>query len=146
MRSDVIQSHYNILLTSTGAKVVQFCGHRLHVHPSFQLFMSTPIFPTHVSPSLASQVSVINFSPSLPLAEDLLLNIAFNMATGKGVGFIETCEGIASYKAELLSLDGEMFSKLPVNDQEECYWWSTEKIANIVAKKNEVRGLLLYVL
>lgn len=122
--------------------MVHFCGHRLHVHSTFKLFMTTPISPTLLSPSLASQVSVINFSSSIPLAEDILLDTIFDVATRKGTDFIETTRDLASCKAELVSLDEEMFSKLPVNGKDGCYWWSTEKIADIVSKKNGVCSLL----
>ena len=128
---------YTHFVTS-GAKMAQFCGHRLHVHSSFKLFMTTPIPPTLLSSSLASQVSVINFSSSIPLAEDILLDTIFDLATRKGTEFLETTRVMASCKAGLVSLDEEMFSKLPVNEKDGCYWWSTEKIANIVAKKNGV--------
>ena len=143
----VLTQCYSLCYTSD-AKMVQFCGHRLHVHSSFQLFMTTPISPTLLSPSLASQVSVINFSPSIPLAEDILLDTIFDMATKKGTEFLETTRDIASCKAEFVSLDEEMFSKLPVNGKEGCYWWSTEKIDNIVTKKNGVcsRCMLYFVI
>ena len=123
----------------SGAKMVQFCGHRLHVQASFQLFMTTTVPPSHLSPSLASEVSVVNFTSSLPLAEDLLVDIAFNMMTGKGNDFRDTSKGIAVCKAQLRSLNEELFDKLPMNGKEDCYWWSSEKITNIMSKKNEVQ-------
>ena len=46
--------------------------------------------------------------------------------------------GIAECKAEIRSLEGEFFAKLPVDGKEVCYWWSTEKITNIVTKKEQV--------
>ena len=118
--------------------MVHFCGHRLHIHRSFQLFMTTTAHPGHISPSLASQVTVINFPTSLPLAEDLLVETAFNMATGSGDEFREVSRGIASCREKLNVLDEELFGKLPMHEKEGCYWWSTEKITNIVSKKNEV--------
>ena len=118
--------------------MVQFCGHRLHVHPSFSLLLTTPLSPSSLSSSLASQVSIITFPTSLPLAEDVLVDTAFNILTERTGEFIEASKGIAACKAELRSLEGEFFAKLPVNGKEGCYWWSTEKIANIVAKKEEV--------
>ena len=136
---------YTHFVTS-GAKMVQFCGHRLHVHSSFKLFMTTPIPPILLCPSLASQVSVINFSSSIPLAEDILLDTIFDMATRKGTAFLETTRDMASCKAELVSLDEEMFSKLPLNGKDGCYWWSAEKIANIVAKKNGVCAMYIMLL
>ena len=118
--------------------MVQFCGHRLHVHSSFQLFLTTTAVPTSISPSVASEVCVISFSSSLPLAEDILTDTTFNVATGNIDHCIEVSTGVASFKEELRSLDGELFEKLPMNAKEGCYWWSTEKISNIVSKKNEV--------
>ena len=118
--------------------MVQFCGHRLHVHPSFSLLLTTPLSPSSLSSSLASQVSIITFPTSLPLAEDVLVDTAFNILTERTGEFIEASKGIAACKAELRSLEREFFAKLPVNGKEGCYWWSTEKIANIVAKNEEV--------
>ena len=76
-----------------GAKIVQFCGHRLHVHAAFSLLLTTPLPPSSISPSLASQVSIILFPTSLPLAEDLLIDTAFNMLTGREGEYIEASKG-----------------------------------------------------
>lgn len=51
---------------------------------------------------------------------------------------MEASKGIAACKAELRSLEEEFFAKLPVDGKEICYWWSTEKISNIVTNKDQV--------
>ena len=127
-----------VYISFLGAKMVQFCGHRLHVHPSFSLLLTTPLPPSSLSPSLASQVSPITFPASLPLTEDILVDTAFNMLTERAGEFMEVSKGIAACKAELRLLEGEVFSKLPVDRKEACYWWSTEKITNIVTNKDQV--------
>ena len=127
-----------IIVSYVGAKIVQFCGHRLHVHPSFSLLLTTPLSPSSLSPSLASLVIIVSFPASLPLTEDILVDTAFNMLTGKEGEYMEACKGIAAGKAELRSLEGEFFAKLPVDGKEACYWWSTEKISNIVTNKDQV--------
>ena len=66
------------------------------------------------------------------------MDTAFNIVTGKAGEFVETSRAIAMCKAELRLLEEECFDKLPVDGKEGCYWWSTDKITNIVAKKNEV--------
>lgn len=58
----------------TGALLLDFCGHRIHINKSFQLVMTTgcpSVLTTHQT--LSCHLHLINASPSLPLTIELLL-------------------------------------------------------------------------
>ena len=60
------------VLPHTGAKVVQFCGWKLHVHPTVSLTLATSAPPPSLPPELLTATSVVSFASSLPLAQERL--------------------------------------------------------------------------
>ena len=86
-----------------GAKVIRFCGRKLHVHPSFHLCLSTASPPHTLPPALLTNTAVVDFSASLPLACELLLDSAFQVGEVLPLLFKEfvyccVCCGRVSYK------------------------------------------------
>lgn len=129
-------------LFADGTKVVHFCGHRLHVHPRFRLYL-TNVFPLSSIPaSLCSDLNVISLSPSIPLSQDILLNESFQVLfPDESSHFVAVCEKIARGKERLRALEAELFASLPKKGRMEHYSQSTEKISKIVDQKMEVKVL-----
>lgn len=136
--SSLAISHYNCFLSS-GAKVIRFCGRKLHVHPSFHLYTTTTSAPQEVSTALATDTTIINFSVSLPLAQELILKTAFQMFFGRqNEECGEICQKIAEFRERLTSVEAEVFEKLQAQGQEDNYWWSAEKIGQLITTMKEV--------
>ena len=125
-------------LTDT-TKVIQFCGHRLHIHPKFRLYltMTTPI--TSLPPSLSSDLTVINLGSSVPLAQDILLDEAFQvLLPEESADFVAVCAEVAELKKRLCQLESEVFRSLPKGGKMQNYWQATNEIKETVNLKNEV--------
>ena len=123
--------------------MIHFCGHRLHVHPRFQLYLTTTVPPSSLPLSLLSDLNVINLSVTVPLAQDILLNSALQVLLPKeSSGFVELYSEIAALKDRLRELEENIFKSLPKEGKMDSYWSSTDKITNIVAMKNEVMLML----
>ena len=123
-----------------GTKVAQFCGHRLHVHPRFRLYLTTVSPLSSIPASLLSDLNVINLSPSIPLSQDVLLNETIRvLLPDESSHFVVVCEEIARGKERLGALEAELFASLPKEGRTESYWQSTEKISKIVDQKMEVK-------
>ena len=117
--------------------MVQLCGHRLHVHPSFQLYLTTTTPSTAIPSSLRDDVSMISCDVTMPVAQDLLLEAAVGILGNKSMkdGFRTSCEGVAMCRSQLKQLEIELIEQLPSPGKEQSYWLCTEKIATTVAKK-----------
>ena len=48
------------------------------------------------------------------------------------------CENVAKTKSELRELDKNLFESLPKEEKTDSYWHSTEKIKDIMSKKDKV--------
>lgn len=119
--------------------VIIFCGHRLHVHPRFSLYLTTTTHPSSLPPSLLSDLNVINLGPSVPLAQDLLLDEAFLvLLPEESSSFRAVCHDIAKHKERLKQLEGEVFDSLPKEGRTESYAYSTDRITAVVELINEV--------
>ena len=134
-----------LLPLSDTTRVIHFCGHRLHVHPKFRLFLTTstatisPSPSTSLPPSLTSDLSYINLGPSVPLTQDILLHTAFQVLLPKeSARFGEVCVEVAGLKAKLCQLEEEVFNCLPKEGRERNYWQSTESIVELVSQKDKV--------
>lgn len=122
-------------------RVIHFCGRRLHVHPNFQLYLTTTVPPSALPPSLISDLNVINLCPSVPLAQDLLLDEAFRLLLpDESTGFSAECAEIATQKETLGKLENDVFDSLPKDSDGGSYWHSTDLIVKTVQLKNEVCG------
>lgn len=120
-------------------RVIQFCGHRLYVHRAFQLYLTTTTPLSAMSSSLRSDLSVINLPPSVPLAQDILLDEAWHaLLPQESTGFGPACEEIARGKQRLGELEEDVFTNLPKEGRMDNYWHATEEIGKIVEQKNEV--------
>ena len=121
-----------------GSKVIKFCGRQLHVAPSFHLYLTTTDPPNTISPSLSTTMTVINCASSLPLSQEMLLDTAFHVFHEQGwTELRKTVEGVAKCRSEVTKLERELFESVG-REEEGGYWWSTEKIAKIMAAKKEV--------
>lgn len=120
--------------------MIHWCGHRLHVHPSFQLYLTTTTPPTAIASSIKDDVSVVSCDVTLPVAKNLLLEIAVDILGSKDMkdDFRTSCEGVAKCRSHLKQLEEELIKQLPSAGKEQSYWLITEKIANTVTKKNKV--------
>lgn len=119
--------------------MIHFCGRRLHVHPRFQLYLTTVAPLSSMPASLLSDLSVINLCPSVPLAQDVLLNDTFRtLLPDESSHFVTVFEEMARDKETLGALEKEVFASLPREGRTESYWHSTENIGKIVEQKNEV--------
>ena len=122
----------------TGSKVIKFCGRQLHVAPSFHLYLTTTDPPNTISPSLSTTTTVINCASSLPLSQEMLLDTAFHVFHEQGWAELrKTVGGVAKCRSEVTKLERELFESVG-REKEGGYWWSTEKIAKIIAAKKEV--------
>ena len=134
------------MIYCTGSKVIKFCGRQLHVAPSFHLYLTTTDPPNTISPSLSTTTTVINCASSFPLSQELLLDTAFHVFHEQGwVELREAVEGVAKCRSEVTKLERELFASVGRQGREEegGYWWSTEKIAKIMAAKKEVWSTLM---
>lgn len=121
------------------SKVIHFCGHRLHVHSKFQLYLTTTTHPSALPTSLTSILNVVNLSSSIPLAQDVLTTLAFQTLFPEGYQrFRQECEEIAKLKGELRELEKKVFESLPKERNMENYWQSTDKISSLLRTKHEV--------
>ena len=120
--------------------MVQLCGHRLHVHPSFQLYLTTTTPPTAIPSSLRDDVTVVSCDVTMAVAQDLILEAAVGLLGSNDMkgGFRTSCEGVATCRSQLKQLEQELIEQLPSPGKEQSYWLCTEKIATTVTKKNEV--------
>ena len=128
-------------LITVGVNIVQLCGHRLHVHPSFKLYLTTPTPLMSLPPSLRDLVTLISCDVSQPVAADLLMNTALSTLGGSEASeeVKRSCVGVASCKAQLEELGQQLFNQLPCRGKEPVYRVCTEKFSASVARKNEVR-------
>ncbi len=119
---------------------MQLCGHRIHVHSSFKLYLTTTTPLSSLTPSLRDDVTLISLDVSHPVAVDLLLSTALEKLGGQE--FIEkverSCVGVASCKEQLANLEGVLLSQLPTNGKDPVYVVCTERIAATVDKSNQV--------
>ncbi len=121
------------------SRVIHFCGHRLRVHPRFQLYMTTLSPPETLPPSLTTDVNTVNMELSFPLVLDALLDVSFELFLEEGHSqFRILCGDVASLKERLRSLEEEVFRSLPKEGRGSSYWSFTEKIEDIVRIENEV--------
>ena len=126
--------------TADGTRVIQFCGHRLHVHSKFRLYLTTVAPLSSVPASLLSDLNVINLCPSIPLSQDILLDKTLQILLPDEHSHLgAVCEEIAKGKKRLEALEAEMFASLPREGRTESYWRSTEAINKIVQQKDEVQ-------
>lgn len=126
-----------------GAKVVQWCGHRLHVHPSFNLYLTTATPPSAISLNLRDSVSLISCDITIPVAQGLLADGFIKLLCSQEVmdRFKMACEGANSSRSQLKLLEEEIYQQLPSEATNKSYWLSTEKIKTTVAKMNEVHNI-----
>lgn len=93
--------------------------------------------------SFLSDLNVINLCASIPLAQDLLLDKAFcTLLPGEYSKFEATCEEVERGKRQLWELEEEVFASLPKQTRIDSYWQATEKISQIVERKNEASSSL----
>ena len=139
MKFTVQVVHLNIAFSS-GSKVIKFCGHQLHVPPSFHLYLTTTCPPHTIPSSLSTSTTLINCTASLTLTEELLLDTAFHLWYKQGWQELrEAGEGVAKCRSKVAQLEKELFEVVGKQGKEEMgYWRSAEKIARIMAAKNEV--------
>lgn len=84
--------------------MVKFCGRKLHVHPSFQLYMTTTCRPEDIPDTLAAQLAIVNFSLSFPLTQDLLVDILFDQVED----YRATCACVAACRSNISQTDREL--------------------------------------
>ena len=99
--------------------------------------MTTTSLPSSIPTSLATDMAVIDFRASLPLAQELLLPSTIDLLHGSNE-YKNTCSSIAACKGRITEMGEQLFEMLCQQRGDEAYWWNAEKIATLVTAKNKV--------
>ncbi len=95
--------------------------------------------PSSLPSNITCDLNVVSFDCSIPLALDILLDGACKIIlTEEGNHFRDLCEETAKIRTELRDLDIKLFQSLPKKGKADNYWNSTEKIREIMSKKENV--------